>query len=109
MALHYQNIVYRQQSIEIVQAADTRTNYEISQKTNWSRFIEQKTNQKIILISLWYFFLCTDWGLFRRYQFINKTKKIIEREKIFQQPTANILPEENKNSKKMESFSKKMS
>lgn len=59
---------------------------------------QQKTNQKIILISsLIFLFLAVLLiiGLFRRYQFINKTKKIIEREKnLSNSLLLNILPEE---------------
>lgn len=95
-------IVYKDslKSIEIVQKiADTRTNYEISQKQIEVDLLnQQKTNQKIILISsLIFLFLAVLLiiGLFRRYQFINKTKKIIEREKnLSNSLLLNILPEE---------------
>jgi class 3 adenylate cyclase len=95
-------IVYKDslKSIEIVQkAADIRTNYEIAQKQIEVDLLnQQKTNQKTILISSLIFLflaLLLIVGLFRRYQFINKTKKIIEREKnLSNNLLLNILPEE---------------
>jgi hypothetical protein len=63
-------------SIEIVQkAADIRTNYEIAQKIEG--FIESTKNKSkdtnlVFDIS---FLALLIVGLFRRYQFINKTKK----------------------------------
>jgi hypothetical protein len=59
-------------------AADIRTNYEIAQKQIEVDLLnQQKTNQKTILIVFDIFFLALLLivGLFRRYQFINKTKK----------------------------------
>lgn len=95
-------IIYKDslRSIEIVQKiADTRTNYEISQKQIEVNLLnQQKTNQKIIIISSLIFLFLTLLlviGLYRRYAFINKTKKIIEKEKnLSNSLLLNILPAE---------------
>lgn len=95
-------IVYKDslKSIEIVQKiADTRTNYEISQKQIEVDLLnQQKKNQRIMIISSFVFLflsLLLVIGLYRRYQFIKKTKKIIEKEKnISNSLLLNILPEE---------------
>lgn len=95
-------IVYKDslKSIEIVQKiADTRTNYEIAQKQIEVDLLnQQKKNQRIMIISSFVFLflsLLLVIGLYRRYQFIKKTKKIIEKEKnISNSLLLNILPEE---------------
>ena len=95
-------IVYKDSlnSIEIVQKiADTRTNYEIAQKQIEVDLLnQQKKNQRIMIISSFVFLflsLLLVIGLYRRYQFIKKTKKIIEKEKnISNSLLLNILPEE---------------
>lgn len=95
-------IVYKDslKSIEIVQKiADTRTNYEIAQKQIEVHLLnQQKKNQRIMIISSFVFLflsLLLVIGLYRRYQFIKKTKKIIEKEKnISNSLLLNILPEE---------------
>ena len=96
------HIVYKDSlnSIEIVQKiADTRTNYEISQKQIEVDLLnQQKKNQRIMIISSFIFLflsLLLIIGLYRRYQFIKKTKKIIEKEKnLSNSLLLNILPEE---------------
>lgn len=95
-------IVYKDslKSIDIVQKiADTRTNYEIAQKQIEVDLLnQQKKNQRIMIISSFVFLflsLLLVIGLYRRYQFIKKTKKIIEKEKnISNSLLLNILPEE---------------
>jgi class 3 adenylate cyclase len=95
-------IIYKDslRSIEIVQKiADTRTNYEISQKQIEVNLLnQQKTNQKIIIISSLIFLFLTLLlviGLYRRYAFINKTNKTIEKEKnLSNSLLLNILPAE---------------
>ena len=97
-----EHILYRDsvKNIEAVQKmADLRTDYEVSQKQIELDLVEQRRiNQRnisiaaggaLILIGLLAF------GLFRRNQFIRKTKKIIEEEKERSDKLLlNILPEE---------------
>ncbi|SHG62904.1 Adenylate cyclase, class 3 [Flavobacterium micromati] len=102
LQFYKKHIIYKDslKSIEIVQKiADTRTNYEISQKQIEVNLLnQQKTNQKIIIISSLIFLFLTLLlviGLYRRYVFINKTNKIIEKEKnLSNSLLLNILPAE---------------
>lgn len=106
----YKNhIVYRDSVTNIKsvqQMADLRTNYEVSQKQIEVDLLEkdseiqklkEKRQKNIIyatVISLFLVFLSA-LGLYRRYQFIKKTNRIIEEEKKRSDSLLlNILPEE---------------
>lgn len=100
---YYKNhIVYLDsvKNIESVQQmADLRTNYEVSQKQiEVDLLTQQKKNQRIIVIAtaIAFFLICLlAYGLYRRYLFIQKTSKIIEKEKNRSEALLlNILPEE---------------
>lgn len=100
---YYKNhIVYRDSvnNIEMVEKmADIRTNAEISQKQIEVDLLnQQKKTQKIIAIASLISFtlvLLLAFGLYRRYKFVHKTNKIIEREKNRSNSLLlNILPEE---------------
>jgi len=103
-ALEYfkEHIVYRDSvnNIEMVQKmADIRTNAEVSQKqVEVDLLNQQKKTQKILviasLVSFTLMFLLA-FGLYRRYKFVHKTNKIIEKEKNRSNALLlNILPEE---------------
>lgn len=103
-SLHYfkDHIVYRDSvnNIEMVEKmADIRTNAEVAQKQIEVNLLnQQKKTQKIIAISSIISFvlvLLLAFGLYRRYKFVHKTNKIIEREKNRSNTLLlNILPEE---------------
>jgi len=100
---YYKNHISYRDSVNNVAAvqkmADLRTNYEVSQKqTEVDLLNQEKKNQQIItaasVISLALIFLMAI-GLYRRYQFIKKTNRIIEAEKSRSDNLLlNILPEE---------------
>jgi len=100
---YYKNHIVYRDSVNNVAAvqkmADLRTNYEVSQKQTEVDLLNQgKKNQQIItvasVISLVLIFLLAI-GLYRRYQFIKKTNRIIETEKSRSDSLLlNILPEE---------------
>ncbi|MCK5102609.1 MAG: tetratricopeptide repeat protein [Cyclobacteriaceae bacterium] len=100
---HYKaHIAFRDSvnNIETVQQmADLRTNFEVSQKqTEVDLLLQQKRNQKIIVITIAIalILICLlALGLYRRYLFIQKTNKIIEKEKNRSEKLLlNILPVE---------------
>lgn len=107
---YYKNhIVYRDSVTNlksVQQMADLRTNYEVSQKQIEVDLLEkdseiqklkEKRQKNIIyatVISLFLIFLLA-LGLYRRYQFIKRTNRIIEEEKNRSDSLLlNILPEE---------------
>jgi hypothetical protein len=80
-------------------------------KTNWSRFIESTKNKSKdntnLVFDISFLALLLIVGLFRRYQFINKKNNW--KEKTFLITCSIFCPKkQHKNSKKRESFSKKM-
>lgn len=101
---HYykDHIAYRDSvnNIETVQQmADLRTNYEVSQKqVEVDLLSEQKRNQQIIVVATFITMILIGllaFGLYRRSIFIQKTSKIIEKEKDRSEALLlNILPEE---------------
>ena len=83
----------------VQQMAAIRADYEISQKQIEVDLLnEQKRTQRIISIAIviaLFLVVLLLFGLFRRYQFIKTTKKIIEKEKARSENLLlNILPEE---------------
>jgi adenylate cyclase len=101
--LYYKNhIAYRDsvRNIESVQQmADLRTNYEVSQKQIEVDLLnQQKENQQIIVIATviaLFLIGLLAFGLYRRSIFIQRTSKIIEKEKNRSESLLlNILPEE---------------
>ncbi|WGK64047.1 adenylate/guanylate cyclase domain-containing protein [Croceiramulus getboli] len=107
---HYKShIAYRDsvKNIEVVQQmADQRTEFEVSQKQIEVDLLEQKRkNQRIVTIATALGLLAVgifSIGLYRRNQFIRKTKKIIEAERDRSDTLLlNILPEETAEELKM--------
>ncbi len=99
----YKNYIIFRDSVNNIKAvqqmADMRADFEVSQKQIEVDLLnQQKKNQKIIAIAsvvLMVLILLLAIGLFRRYQFIKKTKTIIEQEKSRSDSLLlNILPEE---------------
>ncbi len=99
----YKNYIIFRDSVNniktVQQIADMRADYEVSQKQIEVDLLnQQKKNQKIIAIAsviLMVLILLIAVGLYRRYQFIKKTKTIIELEKSRSDSLLlNILPEE---------------
>lgn len=96
------HITYRDSlnNIETVQSmADLRTDFEVSQKQAEVKLLnQQKKNQRIIVIATGIALFLSGIlaiGLFRRNNFIQKTKRIIEKEKErSDELLLNILPEE---------------
>ncbi|WP_297692404.1 adenylate/guanylate cyclase domain-containing protein [uncultured Eudoraea sp.] len=96
------HITYRDSLINlenVQQAADLRTNYEVSQKQIEVDLADQRRkNQRNISIATaigLFMFLLMAIGLFRRNNYIRKTKQIIEEEKERSDKLLlNILPEE---------------
>ncbi len=97
-----EHIIYKDSvnNVEMVQKmADIRTNAEVSQKqVEVDLLNQQKKTQKILviasLVSFTLMFLLA-FGLYRRYKFVHKTNKIIEKEKNRSNTLLlNILPEE---------------
>jgi class 3 adenylate cyclase len=100
---HYKDhVAYRDSvsNIKTVQSiADQRTNFEVSQKQTEVDLLEQKRkNQQIIAIAIAGTLFLLAFGLYRRNNFVNKTKKIIESERDRSDTLLlNILPEETAN------------
>ncbi|WMI67343.1 adenylate/guanylate cyclase domain-containing protein [Mangrovimonas sp. YM274] len=96
------HIVYRDSVSnvrKVQEMADIRTNFEVSQKQLEVDLLnQQKRTQKIIAIATTialFLIGLLALGLFRRNAFIQKTKRIIEQEKLrSDQLLRNILPEE---------------
>ena len=100
---HYRNHITYRDSVKNVQAveemADLRTNFEISRKqVEVDLLNQQKKNQQIIVVTTIIALLLISllaFGLYRRYLFVEKTRKIIEDEKNKSDALLlNILPEE---------------
>jgi class 3 adenylate cyclase len=96
------HIIYRDsiRNLEVVERmADDRTNFEVSQKQMEVDLLEQKRqNQRLVIFAIagaLASITILAFGLYRRYQFIQKTKKIIENERDrSDRLLLNILPEE---------------
>ena len=96
------HIIYRDSvnNIKSVQQmADLRTEYEVSQKQIQVDLLnQQKRNQQTIIIATVissFLILLLAFGLYRRYNFIRETSRIIEEEKNRSETLLlNILPEE---------------
>jgi class 3 adenylate cyclase len=83
----------------VQEMADLRTNFEVSQKQIQVDLLnQQKKNQRIIVFSTLAALLAIilfAFGLYRRFKYVRKTKKIIEFEKERSETLLlNILPEE---------------
>ena len=100
---HFRNYILYRDSVKNVQAveqmADLRTNFEISQKqVEVDLLNQQKRNQQIIVLATVIALVLISLlavGLYRRYRFIQHTKKIIEEERNKSDTLLlNILPEE---------------
>ena len=100
---YYKNhITYRDSVINlenVQQAADTRTNFEVSQKQNEVDLLEEKRkSQRIVVIATavaLFLIGLLAFLLYRRNKFIQRTKQIIEKERDHSDTLLlNILPEE---------------
>lgn len=100
---YYQDhIIYRDSVTNLAavqKMAELRNNYEISNKQiEVDLLAQQKRTQNIIVIAIavaLFFIILLAIGLYRRNQFINRTKQIIEKEKNrSDRLLLNILPEE---------------
>jgi len=97
-----EHIAYRDsiKNLETIQElADQRTDFEVSQKQLEVDLLDQeKKNQQLITFFTFLFLLAIGllaFGLFKRNQFISKTKSIIEKEKDrSEELLLNILPQE---------------
>ena len=97
-----EHIIYRDSVINlknVQEAADTRTNFEVSQKQIEVDLLDQRRkNQQLIAIAIASTLFLLAFGLYRRNKFVNKTKKIIETERDRSDTLLlNILPEETAN------------
>ena len=93
----------------VQQMANIRTDFEVSQKQLEVDLLnQQKRNQRIVVIATiiaLVLIIALAIGLFRRYKFIEKTKRIIEKEKNrSDQLLLNILPEQT--AKELKEFGK---
>lgn len=100
---HYRNHIVYRDSVKNVQAveqmADLRTNFEVSQKQIEVDLLnQQKRNQQIIVLAIAVALVLISllaFGIYRRYLFVQQTKKIIEEERNKSDALLlNILPEE---------------
>ncbi len=93
----YKDSIANLQNVQ--QIADLRTDFEISKKqTEVNLLNQQKKNQKVVMIATaiaLFLIGLLAFGLYRRNNFINRTKLIIEKEKNrSDELLLNILPEE---------------
>ena len=99
----YKNYIVYRDSVNnletIQQMAEQRTDYEISRKqTEIDLLAQQKANQRIVVISTGIAFVLLGllaFGLYRRYLYINKMRKVLGNEKErSDRLLLNILPEQ---------------
>jgi adenylate cyclase len=98
---YYKNHIAYRDSVNnlqtVQQMADLRTDFEVSQKQIEVDLLnQQKKNQQIIVMATAIALILISllaFGLYRRYQFIQRTNKIIEEEKKHSEALLlNILP-----------------